>query len=104
MAGRLATELRQRTDEQLHSDLENAHQELFTLRFQAATRQLADVSKIRKTRRQIARLRTLLGERARTAGPPAADEAAVAGELIASQSLADFTHVMLNLNEFLYLR
>ncbi len=74
MAGRLATELRQRTDEQLHSDLESAHQELFTLRFQAATRQLADVSKIRKTRRQIARLRTLLGERARTAGPPAADE------------------------------
>ena len=36
--------------------------------------------------------------------PPTADEAAVAGELIAVQSLADFTHVMLNLNEFLYLR
>ena len=36
--------------------------------------------------------------------PAGADEAAVAGELIASQSLADFTHVMLNLNEFLYLR
>ena len=35
---------------------------------------------------------------------PTADEAAVGGELIAAQSLADFTHVMLNLNEFLYLR
>ena len=74
MPSRLAAELRQRTDEQLRSDLESAHEELFTLRFQAATRQLADVSKIRKTRRQIARLRTLLDERARAAGPTAGDE------------------------------
>ena len=48
--------------EQLRNELESAHEELFTLRFQTATRQLADVSKIRKTRRQVARLRTLLHE------------------------------------------
>ena len=63
MPSRFAQELRDHGDEQLRNELESAHEELFTLRFQAATRQLADVSKIRKTRRQVARLRTLLHER-----------------------------------------
>ena len=36
--------------------------------------------------------------------PPAADEAQLARDLVSSQSLVDLTHVMLNLNEFLYLR
>jgi large subunit ribosomal protein L29 len=62
MANRFAQELRGHGEEQLHNELESAHEELFTLRFQAATKQLADVSKIRKTRRQVARLRTLLHE------------------------------------------
>jgi hypothetical protein len=35
---------------------------------------------------------------------PTDDEAAVARALVAEQSLTDLTHVMLNLNEFLYLR
>ena len=35
---------------------------------------------------------------------PTADEAAIAADLVAAQSLVDFAHVMLNLNEFLYLR
>jgi hypothetical protein len=35
---------------------------------------------------------------------PTADEARVARALVAEQSLVDLTHVMLNLNEFLYLR
>ena len=35
---------------------------------------------------------------------PTADEAEVARALVADQSLVDLTHVMLNLNEFLYLR
>ena len=62
MPSRFAQELRTHGDEQLRNELEGAHEELFTLRFQAATRQLADVSRIRKTRRQVARLRTLLHE------------------------------------------
>ena len=33
-----------------------------------------------------------------------ADEAEVARALVADQSLVDLTHVMFNLNEFLYLR
>ena len=36
--------------------------------------------------------------------PPAAEEARIARDLVSSQSLVDLTHVMLNLNEFLYLR
>ena len=36
--------------------------------------------------------------------PPTADEAAVARSLVREQSLVDLTHVMFNLNEFLYLR
>ena len=35
---------------------------------------------------------------------PTAAEAAIAADLVAAQSLVDFAHVMLNLNEFVYLR
>lgn len=57
-------ELRARTDEELQGELEEAHQALFNLRFQAATRQLADVSQVKAARRKIARIKTLLSERA----------------------------------------
>ena len=59
-----ATELRARTDDELTAELEEAHQALFNLRFQAATRQLADVSQVKAARRRIARIKTLLNERA----------------------------------------
>jgi hypothetical protein len=36
--------------------------------------------------------------------PPAADEARLAADFLRRNSLADFTHVLLNLNEFLYVR
>ena len=36
--------------------------------------------------------------------PPTKEEAAIAPELVERGSLVDLTHVMLNLNEFLYLR
>ncbi len=57
-----ATELRARTDDELTAELEEAHQALFNLRFQAATRQLADVSQVKAARRRIARIKTLLNE------------------------------------------
>ena len=63
MASPETTELRERTADQLREDMEEAHQALFNLRFQAATRQLADVSQVGKARRRIARIKTLLGER-----------------------------------------
>jgi hypothetical protein len=45
-----------------------------------------------------------LAYRVALARPPAAAEVAVAVDLIAHQSLAAFTHVLLNLDEFMYIR
>lgn len=60
----VTTALRSMPDEQLKQELEGAHQTLFNLRFQAATRQLANNSEVAKARKRIARVRTLLKERA----------------------------------------
>jgi ribosomal protein L29 len=64
MTSQETRELREHTAEQLAADLESAHQALFNLRFQSATRQLADVSQVSKAKRRVALLRTLLRERA----------------------------------------
>lgn len=64
MAVQEIRDLREHTVEQLAADLESAHQALFNLRFQSATRQLADSSQVSKAKRRVARLRTLLRERA----------------------------------------
>lgn len=58
-----AVELRALDDAALTKRLEEARQELFNLRFRAATRQLANTSEIVKARRRIARILTLFGER-----------------------------------------
>ena len=50
------------TDE-LHKNLNDAHEELMNLRFQQATGELTDHTRLRFTRRQIARLLTFLRER-----------------------------------------
>lgn len=62
MTSKETTELRGRAGEQLRHELESAHQALFNLRFQAATRQLADVSQIAKAKKRVARVKTLLRE------------------------------------------
>ena len=48
----------------LLEEREQSRRALFNLRFQAATRQLADVSQVGGARRRIARIETLLRERA----------------------------------------
>jgi large subunit ribosomal protein L29 len=58
-----ASTLRAQTDAQLRQELEEAHQALFNLRFRSATRQLADNSQVKKTRRRIALIKTLIRER-----------------------------------------
>ena len=63
MPGTETRELRGRTDAQLKTALEESHQALFNLRFQASTRQLADNSQVRKARRRVAMLKTLVRER-----------------------------------------
>jgi len=56
-------EVRELTTEALQEELENARKELFNLRFQKATQQLSDSNAIRKTRRTVARMMTVLRER-----------------------------------------
>ncbi len=58
-----AAELRQLTADELQHRLDETYQELFNLRFQLATKQLADTSRIQQVKRDIARLKTLLRER-----------------------------------------
>jgi large subunit ribosomal protein L29 len=56
-------EIRAMTDQQLQEELVSAHRELMNLRFRAATNQLTDTNMSRKTRRDVARLRTVIQER-----------------------------------------
>lgn len=60
-----ATELRQMSDEQLTHELHQLEQELFRLRVQAATERLDAPSNLRKLRRDIARIKTVQGEKQR---------------------------------------
>ncbi len=59
-----AAELRQMTVDELRRRLDDAYQELFNLRFQLASKQLADTSRLRQVKRDVARIQTLLAERA----------------------------------------
>ena len=56
-----------KTDDELSTELGNLKREQFNLRFQAATNQLDKPSRITEVRRDIARIKTLQGERARAA-------------------------------------
>ena len=60
-------DMRARTDDQLVADLGDLKREAFNLRFQAATNQLERPARIKEVRRDIARIKTLQGERARAA-------------------------------------
>lgn len=60
-----AKELREMSDEQLNFSLKEAREELFKLKFQASTEKIDAPSNLRKMRREIARLQTILGERIR---------------------------------------
>jgi large subunit ribosomal protein L29 len=56
-------EIRALKTEELAKQLEEAHQELFNLRFRAATRQLVNHREIPRVKRNIARLKTIIRER-----------------------------------------
>ena len=56
-------DLRAMTDDEMMAELDETHRGLMNLRFRAATMQLANTNEIRKTRKRIARINTLLRER-----------------------------------------
>jgi large subunit ribosomal protein L29 len=57
------SEIRTLNNEELVTKLEEAHEELFNLRFRLATRQLENHREIPNVRRRIARIKTILSER-----------------------------------------
>ena len=60
-------DMRTKSDDQLSEELGNLKREAFNLRFQAATSQLEKPSRVREVRRDIARIKTLQGDRNRSA-------------------------------------
>ncbi len=56
-------DLRSLNQNELARRLDEAHQEMFNLRFQYATGQLKNTARLGEVRREIARLRTILRER-----------------------------------------
>jgi large subunit ribosomal protein L29 len=58
-------DVRARTDDELTEQLDTLGRESFNLRFQRANGQLENTSRVRQVRRDIARIKTVLGERYR---------------------------------------
>jgi large subunit ribosomal protein L29 len=62
-----ASELRDKTPDQLKDELTNLKKESFNLRFQQATGQLENPARMRTVKRDVARIKTILNEKARAA-------------------------------------
>ncbi|MEM6759466.1 MAG: 50S ribosomal protein L29 [Pseudomonadota bacterium] len=62
-----AQELRDKTPDQLRDELANLKKEAFNLRFQAATGALENPARMRQVRRAVARVNTILNEKAQAA-------------------------------------
>ena len=62
-------DLRAKSDDQLSEQLVALKKEQFNLRFQSATNQLERPARIKEVRREIARIKTLQGQRSK--GAPA---------------------------------
>lgn len=58
-----ASELRDKNDDALRSELNELLKAQFGLRMQAATQQLSNTSQMKKVRRDIARVRTVIKEK-----------------------------------------
>jgi large subunit ribosomal protein L29 len=61
-----ASDIRPKTVDELKQQIEDLSKEAFNLRFQRASGQLENTARVRQVRRDIARIKTILGERART--------------------------------------
>jgi len=68
-------EMREKTVEELREELLTLKKEQFNLRFQAAGSTLENTSRVRVVRRDVARVKTILNEKARNAATGAASAA-----------------------------
>ena len=62
-----ANELRDKTPDQLKDELANLKKESFNLRFQQATGQMEGTARMRSVRRDAARVKTILNQKAAAA-------------------------------------
>jgi large subunit ribosomal protein L29 len=66
-----AADLRTKSQDELKDELLGLRKEGFNLRFQAASGQLENTARVREVRRDIARIKTILGNRPGTASATA---------------------------------
>lgn len=66
-----AQELRDKTPDQLRDELAQLKKEAFNLRFQQATNQMENTARMRAVRRDVARVMTILNEKASAAAKEA---------------------------------
>ena len=64
-SNKFVEELKTKSDEELAQELVAAKKELFNMRFQNATNQLDNTARIKEVRRNIARIQTVITEKAR---------------------------------------
>ncbi len=64
-SSKFVEELRNKSVEELNQELVTAKKELFNLRFQNATNQLDNTARIKDVRKNIARIQTVITEKAR---------------------------------------
>jgi large subunit ribosomal protein L29 len=64
MTAMLAKDIRTKTIDELTDELAQLKKEQFNLRFQKATGQLENTARVKLVRRDIARLKTVIGEKA----------------------------------------
>ena len=59
-------DVRAKTDDELSEQLDLLGKEMFNLRFQRANGQLENTARVRQARRDVARIKTIIGERRRS--------------------------------------
>ncbi len=64
-SNKFVEELKNKSVEELNQELVSAKKELFNLRFQNATNQLDNTARIKEVRKNIARIQTVITEKAR---------------------------------------
>jgi len=62
-----ASEVRELSTDEIREQMDEAREEIMNLRFQQATGELVDFTRLRRVRRLIARFMTILNERDREA-------------------------------------
>lgn len=67
-----SADLRTKSKDELKDDLLDLRKEAFNLRFQAASGQLENTVRVRQVRRDIARVKTIIGEQVNAAKQAAA--------------------------------